>query len=257
MNSLTESLPVAAPETEEVSGPETIRTTFGTAEVAVSARAIAPEIWRRTFSSEARDARYYEVIEETLPEKFDYRYLVLRNSETGETAVQPFFFIAQDLTDGLPKKIRQMVARVQRTFPRFMVMRVLMVGCAVGEGQVACSEPWAVRALHEALRVVARQSRASVIVFKDYPARHREALALFSTDGYRRVPSMPGAKVDLDYKNFEDYMQRRVGKVFRKNLRRKFRASEAIGRPEMTVCGFVFRGIDAGFPGARRARDAG
>jgi hypothetical protein len=248
MNSLTDALPVPAGESDDASGSATIRTSFGTAEVVSSARAIAPEIWRRTFSNEARDARYYEVIEETLPEKFDYRYLILRNAETGETAVQPFFFIAQDLTDGLPRKFREMVARVQRTFPRFLVMRVLMVGCAVGEGQVACSEPWAVQALHEALRVVARQSRASVIVFKDYPARHREALSLFSSDGYRRVPSMPAARVDLDYKDFEDYMQRRLGKVFRKNLRRKFRASESIGQPEMTVCSDVSDIIDEVYP---------
>lgn len=247
MNSLIDALPVAAAGTE-ISGPEEISTSFGTAEVVRSARAIAPEIWRQTFAGEARDARYYEVIEGTLPEKFDYRYLILRNSGTGQTAVQPFFFIAQGLTDGLPKKFRQMVARVQRRFPRFLVMRVLMVGCAVGEGQVACSEPWAVQALHEALRVVARRSRASVIVFKDYPARHREALSLFSSDGYCRVPSMPAAKVDLDYQDFDDYMQRRLGKVFRKNLRRKFRASEAIGRPEMTVCEDVSEIIDEVYP---------
>jgi hypothetical protein len=238
MNSLTDTLPVAAAD-RQACGPEEISTSFGTAEVVRSARAIAPEIWRSTFEGEARDARYYEVIEQTLPEKFDYRYLILRNNETGQTAVQPFFFIAQDLTDGLPARIQRMVARVQQTFPRFLVMRVLMVGCAVGEGQLACSEPWAVQALHEALRVVARRDRASIIVFKDYPARHREALSLFANDGYRRVPSMPAAKVDLDYKDFDDYMQRRLGKVFRKNLRRKFRASEEIGRPEMTVCSDV------------------
>jgi hypothetical protein len=247
MNTLTDALPVAVAE-PEVSVPEEILTSFGTAEVVRSARSIAPEIWARTFAGEARDSRYYQVIEETLPEKFDYRYLILRNAETGETAVQPFFFIAQDLTDGLPRKVRQMVARAQRTFPRFLVMRVLMVGCAVGEGQVACSEPWAVQALHEALRVVARQSRASVIVFKDYPARHREALSHFSNDGYRRVPSMPAAKVDLAYNDFDDYMQRRLGKVFRKNLRRIFRASEAIGRPEMTVCEDVSAIIDEVYP---------
>jgi len=247
MNSLIETLPVAASDTE-VAGPGGISTSFGSAEVVRSALSIAPEVWRQTFAGEARDARYYEVIEATLPEKFDYRYLILRNAETGQTVVQPFFFIAQDLTDGLPKKIQQMVARVQRTFPRFMVMRVLMVGCAVGEGQVACSEPWAVQALHEALHVVARQSRASIIVFKDYPARHREALSLFSDDGYRRVPSMPAAKVDLDYKDFDDYMQRRLGKVFRKNLRRKFRASAEIGHPEMTVCEDVSDIIDQIYP---------
>ncbi len=248
MNSLTDALPVAAGDTEEDSGSETIRTSFGTAEVALRARAIAPEIWRGTFAGEARDARYYEVIEETLHGKFDYRYLILRNAGTGQTAVQPFFFIAQDLTDGLPVNIRRMVGRVQRRFPRFLVMRVLMVGCAVGEGQVACSEPWAVQALREALDEVARRSRTSVIVFKDYPARHREALSVLANGGYRRVPSMPGARVDLDYKDFEDYMQRRLGKVFRKNLRRKFRASEEIGRPEMTLCTDVSGIIDEVFP---------
>lgn len=247
MNTLIDVLPVAAAE-PEVSGAEAIPTSYGSAEVVRSARSIAPEIWRSTFAGEARDARYYEVIEETLPEKFDYRYLILRNSQTGQTVVQPFFFIAQDLTDGLPKKVQQAVARVQRTFPRFLIMRVLMVGCAVGEGQVACSEPWAVQALHEALRVVARRESASIIVFKDYPSRHREALSLFSNDGYRRVPSMPAAKVDLNYKDFDDYMQRRLGKVFRKNLRRKFRASEAIGKPEMTVCSDISDIVDEVYP---------
>jgi hypothetical protein len=247
MNSLTDTLPVGAAE-PEATGPEVIPTSYGTAEVVSSARAIAPEIWRSTFSDEARDARYYEVIEETLPEKFDYRYLILRNAETGETVVQPFFFIAQDLTDGLPRKVREMVARVQRRFPRFLVMRVLMVGCAVGEGQVASSEPWAVQALREGLREVAIKARAAIIVFKDYPAKHREALSAFSNDGYCRVPSMPSARVDLDYKDFEDYMQRRLGKVFRKNLRRKFRASEEIGRLEMTVLEDVSEIIDEVYP---------
>jgi hypothetical protein len=248
MNTLTDALPIAPEECDD-SASGVIRTSCGTAEVTCSARSIAPEIWRSTFEGEARDARYYEVIEQTLPEKFEYRYLVLRNAETGQTAVQPFFFIAQTLTDGLPAKVQRMVSRVQERFPRFLVMRILMVGCAVGEGQVACSEPWAVQALHEALHVVARQSRASVIVFKDYPARHREALSLFANDGYRRVPSMPAAKVDLDvYKDFDDYMQRRLGKVFRKNLRRKFRASEEIGQPEMTVCDDVSGIIDQIYP---------
>jgi hypothetical protein len=245
MNTLADTLPVAAAEAEAAG---TIETSTGTAEVFRSARAIAPEVWRATFAGEARDARYYEVIEQTLPEKFDYRYLVLRNAQTGQTAVQPFFYTAQDLTDGLPQNLRRMVARVQEKFPRFLVMRVLMVGCAVGEGQVACAEPWAVEALGEALAVVARRARASVIVFKDYPARHRETLGPLRGHGFCRVPSMPASKADLDYKDFDDYMQRRLGKVFRKNLRRKFRVSEEIGRPEMTVCEDVSGIIDEIYP---------
>jgi hypothetical protein len=247
MNSISDALPVPHVEAE-VPASDIITTSFGPAEVVHSARSICPEVWRRTFADEARDSRYYTVIEETMPEKFEYRYLILRNAATGQAAVQPFFFLPQDLTDGLPSKIRQMVARVQQRFPRFLVVRVLMVGCVVGEGQVACSEPWAVQALHEALRVVARRARAPIIVFKDYPARHREALSHFSNDGYTRVPSMPASKVDLAYNDFEDYMQRRLGKVFRKNMRRKFRASEAIGKLEMTVSSDVSDIIDEVYP---------
>lgn len=109
-------------------------------------------------------------------------------------------------------------------------------------------EPWAVKALHEALPVVAKREGASVIVFKDYPKRYRETLGYFASNGYCRVPSMPSSKADLDYKDFEDYMQRRLGKVFRKNLRRKFRASEEIGRPEMTVREDVSDIIDEVYP---------
>ena len=153
------------------------------------------------------------------------------------------------LTDGLPKKIRQMVARVQRTLPRFLVMRVLMVGCAVGEGQVASSEPWAVQALHEALRVVARQC-----------ARfdHRlQGLPLAAPGGAQPFSPMTATAAcracrprrwTWHYNDFEDYMQRRLGKVFRKNLRRKFRASEAIGRPEMTVLRGCLRDHRRGLP---------
>jgi hypothetical protein len=243
MDILTDTFSIA-PHAGESTGE--ILTSYGTAEVFRAARAIPAEVWKSGFDAEARDGRYYEVIEQTMPEKFDYRYLVLRNASTGQAVVQPFFFVAQDLTDGLPGNIQKMIDRVQARFPRFLVMRLLMVGCAVGEGQLASSEPWAVEALHEALRAVARQERVGIIVFKDYPRRHREALRLLTDEAnYHRIPSMPSAKVDLgEYKDFDDYMQRRLSKVFRKNLRRKFRASAEIGLPEMSITNDVSDCID-------------
>ena len=47
-----------------------------------------------------------------------------------------------------------------------------------------------------------------------------------STPEYRRVPGMPAAALNLDFASFEDYLQHKVGKVFRKNLRRKFKKLE-------------------------------
>ena len=247
MDTLTQTFDLV-PETGRSAEPELIRTATGTAEVVRTARAIPAEVWGRTFRDLERDSRYYEAIEETMPGKFEYRYLILRNEETGEAVVQPFFILPQCITEGLPQKFQRVVERVQKRFPRFLVMRVLMVGCAVGEGQVN-TEEWAVRALHEVLDTVAKRERAPIIVFKDYPARYREPMEYFRDNGYCRVPSMPSSRVDLaGYKDFEDYMQRRLGKVFRKNMRRKFRASEAIGRPEMTVYEDVSGIIDQVYP---------
>src|SRR5207244_2035372 len=66
----------------------------------------------------------------------------------------------------------------------------------------------------------------SIVLLKDFPSTYRDALRYFSNDGYTRLPSMPAAKLDLEFASFEDYMQRKLGKTFRKNLRRKFRNSE-------------------------------
>ena len=38
---------------------------------------------------------------------------------------------------------------------------------------------------------------------------------------------MPAARLEIDFANFEEFMTQKLGKVFRKNLRRKLRASES------------------------------
>ena len=105
----------------------------------------------------------------------------------------------------------------------FLQMKLLMVGCAAGEGHPGTTAPWALRALREALPEVARAAGAPVIVLKDFPAEYRASLSRVFEPDYRRVPGMPAATLDLRYASFEDYLQSKVGKVYRKNLRRKFK----------------------------------
>ena len=189
-----------------------------------SCEEIAPSLWQSAFAEHGKDSRFYQIIERTLRGQFDHRYFVLQNEATGEVAVQPFFFVDQDVTAGSPRILRELMARLRKLFPRFLVMRMLMVGCAAGEGQLSHTSQWAVEALHDALTLYKQHADASVILLKDFPSTYRDALMCFSTNGYARVPSMPAAVLDLrGFTSFEDYLQRKVGKVFRKNLRRKFK----------------------------------
>lgn len=215
--------------------PLEIRTSSGRALVFESVHQLDPALRSQAFAGQCRDFRYYALLEETLRDQFDYRYLVLENRHTGEKSVQPFFFTNQDLTAGLPSTPRALLGKLRTLFPRFLHLRMLMVGCAAGEGQLHSTAPWALESLHEALGVYARKTNASLILLKDYPAKHREYLALFSSNSYKRVPSMPAAKLNLNFSSFEEYMQTRLSRVFRKNLRRKFRQSARYPSLEMSV----------------------
>jgi predicted N-acyltransferase len=105
-------------------------------------------------------------------------------------------------------------------------MRVLMIGNAAGEGHLsACApedEEWVATALPKVLDVFALQAKASLIVFKDFPAKYRQALRILAVTGFTRVPSMPMTELKLDYTDFDQYVTT-LGASTRKDLRRKFR----------------------------------
>jgi len=211
---------------------EQLCTAAGTVEVYRSCADIEPELWEACYGGHAADGRYYRIVEECLGDQFAFRYLVMRNGS--QAALQPALVVDQDGAAGLPRWGRRLVALARKVFPRLLRLRLLMVGCAAGEGHPGSLERWALEALHGALPAVARSVGAPIIVLKDIPAEYRHAITPVFERDYRRVPGLPAAVLDLaDYSSFEDYLQNRVGKSFRKNLRRKFRKLAAA--PEITM----------------------
>jgi hypothetical protein len=199
------------------------RTSAGPVWVYDSAAEIDSRLWRGTFRRHVRDARFYELTEQTLNDQFTQRYFVLRNEATGATAVQPFFFANQDLTAGLPRSIREPVRRLRRRWPKLLFLSMLMVGSPAGEGQLDLREPWLCRALREALLAYQKVSRPSIVMLKDFPSEYRPLFAEFTRNGFCRMPGMPGAQLKLDFASFDEYLRTKLSKVFRKNLRRKFK----------------------------------
>ncbi len=215
-------------------------TRFGSAEVVSSAADLEPGAWRAALAGHCKDSRYYQICETTLRQpNFDYRYLVIRDSGGRIRAIQPFFFTDQDLCAGLSPAIRLRLDRLRRRFPRFLTLKMLMVGCTAGEGHLGIPEeengdPEVIAALLDALEIHARACKAAIITFKDFVAEYRTTLeAPAKRRGYVRMPSFPATLLKLDYSDFEDYLARRLGKNMRKNLRRKFRPEP--GRAPVTM----------------------
>jgi predicted N-acyltransferase len=214
--------------------------------------------WTRAFAGKCKDHRFYEIVENTLANDFDHRYWVLQDAEEKIRAIQPMFFVRQSLVEGVPGRLRKLVDVVRKTFPRFLTMRVLMVGCAAGEGQLGACEPGdekaVATALHASLRTYARQTNAALVVLKDFPAKYRSTLANFSLNGYARVPSMPMTRLSLDHESFDDYLAT-LGYITRKGLRRKFRKTERAAKIEMEVVTDIAPFIDEIFPLYRQVHE--
>ena len=210
------------------------------------------DAWPRAFQNKCQDHRYYEIVEETLLENdFEHHYLRLEDNSGNVRAIQPMFFVRQNLVEGVPGKIRSVVDVIRKIFPRFLTMRVLMVGCAAGKGDLgACDEKeeaWVANALRTSLQTFARQNKASLVVLKDFPATYRSALETLYSNDYVRIPSMPMTRLPLRYENWDQYF-RALSKATRKDLRRKFRKADRAPKIEMAVVSEIASFIDEIYP---------
>ena len=200
-------------------------------EVATRAEIESLREWQSAFAGLRKDHRYYELLEDTVPQDFQYRYFVVRDANGAVFAIQPFLLLDQDLLAGAGSRTRSFVGFVRRIWPRFVLLRTLMVGCAAGEGHLdggtdASRQRDSARLLADSIVRHARALGAPLIVLKEFPARYRGALACFPASGFTRVPSMPMTRLDIDYPSFEAYMERALSRKTRRDLRLKFRAAE-------------------------------
>jgi Peptidogalycan biosysnthesis/recognition len=195
--------------------------------------------WTCSFESERKDHRYYEIVEDTIQQGFEYRYFVIKDANESVCAVQPFFILDQDLLVGASAQIGGLIDCVRRVWPRFMRMRTLMVGCAAGEGHLDCADvtpPYYQSQLFaSAILTHARKLKVSLIVLKEFPAKYRDSLRCFLQYGFTRVPSLPMTKLKIDYASFDEYMNKALNSATRTKLRRKFRAAARAVPIKMSV----------------------
>jgi predicted N-acyltransferase len=194
--------------------------------------------WTCSFERERKDHRYYEIVEDTIQQGFEYRYFVIKDANESVCAVQPFFILDQDILVGVSAQIGGLINCARRVWPRFMRMRTLMVGCAAGEGHLDRADTplhYQSQLLASAILTHAHKLKVSLIVLKEFPAKYRDSLRCFLQYGFTRVPSLPMTKLNIEYTSFDEYMNKALNSATRTKLRRKFRAAARAAPIEMSV----------------------
>lgn len=187
--------------------------------------------WQKCLATSRKDHRYYDIIEDTIRQDYEYRYFAIHHDDGRVGAIVPFFICDLDLGGGLTGWISRLVILVRRVWPSFLMTRALMIGCVAGEGRLDDPDeiPYAaqVERLLPAVSDYAVAVRAPLIVFKEFPSPYRAALKRLLREGYARVPSLPAVSLRLDYPNFDALMDAALSCKTRKDLRRKFRLASS------------------------------
>jgi hypothetical protein len=207
--------------------------------------------WQNAFSTERKDHRHYELLEDTLRDGYDYRYLAIAD-ETGATcAIQPCFLLDQDLVAGSGDTLPKAVTFFRRFWPRFLKLRTLMIGSVAGEGHLDGGEGSCaaiVARLASGMVPLARAHGASLIVFKEFPARYRPAMKSLLARGYGRIPSLPMTRLAIDYRDFDDYVAHALNGATRRKLRKKFRATDTGPPITMSIVADAAAMVDEIYP---------
>jgi hypothetical protein len=233
---------------------EPARVALSRASVEVVSRSDAMQYrhWTNAFGAEAKDRRYYELVEDTIHEEFDYRYFVVRGWNDEICAIQPFFILDLDLLVGAKPRIGWLTGLIRRVWPGFMRARTMMVGCAAGEGHLDGKDGLAqhsgARALASAIVEQARCLKARVIVLKEFPAKYRPALECFVNSKFTRIPSLPNVRLNIDFSSFDEYMTRALSGGTRRKLRLKLKAAERAAPIDMSVIDDITPIIDDIYP---------
>jgi GNAT acetyltransferase-like protein len=239
-------------EIARVVNPRSIAVRGGTVGVVSRREAMQCPHWRNAFGSEAKDRRYYELVEDTIHQEFDYRYFTIRDWNGAICGVQPFFILDMDLLAGAKPRIGRLTNLIRRLWPRFMHARMLMVGCAAGEGHVDGKDEFTrasnARLLASAIVKEARALKAGLIVLKEFPAKYRPMLECFVHNDFTRIPSLPNVRLNIEYTSFEEYMKRALSSGARTKLRKKLKATEHAQPIELTVVNDITPIIEEAYP---------
>ena len=185
--------------------------------------------WALMFSDERKDYRYYEIVEDTLENDFEYFYFAICDPSGKICAVQPFFLVDQDLLEGVKFKGLRLISLIRRLYPRFFKLRTLMVGCAAGEGHLASTDDMPASIVAETLSFSivehARSLSARLIVLKEFPAHYRDTLNCFIKSDFARIPSMPMTVLNIEYDSFEAYIAAAMSGNARRHLRKNLKAT--------------------------------
>ncbi|HOW27517.1 MAG TPA: GNAT family N-acetyltransferase [Elusimicrobiota bacterium] len=129
--------------------------------------------------------------------------------------------------------LKKAIGRVRRFWPDFLILRSLECGTPVALGSTfsfreGTDRAAALGALRAAIEGIAEREGINVILFRDFLDRELPFYDSLLSFGYRRIHNLPGTRIDVTWKTFDQYLDS-LRKRYRKEIslrKRKFQRDD-------------------------------
>lgn len=192
---------------------------------------IGRERWNAVFPREVEAFDYLLAVAAAGLEGFRWRYLV---AEDGGRliAAAPAFLTEYALDTTLTGPSKRVVSTIRQRFPAALTPRLACIGSPCAEMVTVGFAPelderarvQALRVLMDGFERAAVREQCTLLAVKD-AASSDQALwrSVLESRGYRPIPGLPVAHLDVDFDDLETYLAR-LSPGTRKDMRRKLRA---------------------------------
>jgi hypothetical protein len=191
---------------------------------------IPAELWARCFAAETEGYFWFELLERSeLDDQFEFAYAVVYRHDD-PVAIAPVFLMDLTIDIAAPPALMPIMPMVKRIAPKLYTQRTLFIGAPGADesalGLVAGGNLVdVVRAVTQAALERAKEVKASLVVWKDFPSQYWPSLRACK-EQWRlfELVSFPNTRIDNPGSDFDAYLQG-LSSDNRSKLRRKLRRS--------------------------------
>lgn len=200
---------------------------------------VGRERWNALFPGGIETFDYLRAVAASRLEGFHWRYLTVE-SAGNLLAAAPAFITGYALDTTLTGAGRRVVGAIRQLFPAALTLRLACIGSPCTETATVGVAPQldahgraqALRLLVDGLERAAAREHCTLLAVKDVAAPDMAAWEqVLARRGYRSVPGLPVAHLDIDFDSLDGYLER-LSAGTRRDMRRKLRA---MGRVRIEV----------------------
>ena len=179
--------------------------------------------WDSLFPQVLENYYFFKNLDESSFDQFSFFYILVYENDIPVGAA-PCFMMDFPLDIAVSGLLKLFFSAVRKVLPKLIRPKVVACGLPMGIGRIGVAgDPGEVmEAIYGGLEKIAKENKASMIIFKDFNKSYENLLEPLLAKGFLKLESYPTTEMDLHFNSFDEYLKT-LSRVSREGLKRNLK----------------------------------